>query len=662
MTGGDVQVKRYRRCRLLLFVGCVLGIAGRLGYQTVVRPDVQFLWPAARGQWIVHPNPPPGEREALFVHRFGVASRPDHYAVRVRAMRECEITLNGTAVAKVSPANWKSAVDYDLGSALQDGQNEIRIRVFNLESPPALLVEGEAGIRSDERWRVVMPVADGTEVTAAVADRDERFLDAKPNVMRASRWFPIWAAMFAAYSLFILYALLPARLNPWVATVLPEKYGRYGSVCLALFAAVAIIQFRNAAVYPPTRGFDPIQHADYVRFVTQRWQIPDVSNGWEMSQPPLYYVLSAAVFTCFGGVGRERMALKAVQLITPFAMLGTLVLAWRLLVLLFPAQARMRALGFVVAALLPVGFYMSPQVTNEVFTALVISAVMVLAARQIMRRDFRWRTAVSLGLACGLALLSKYTGLFVFTSVLCLAGLRVVTGNSGAVPTASAHRRRLRHLAWACLLVAVTVSLCGWLYARNLKKFGHAFIGAWDKGSGFNIVQPPGYRTPAYYARFGAVFWHDPGRSLFSSFWDGMYASLWADPHRVFLNLNDPDAPTLSSLCLWLALLPSVAVVRGLSLTIRHLLTGEWDHPYFILLMTTVLTLTAVLTFGLEHPFYSNAKAHFALSLTPCAAVFAALGLETMCQRLGRLRWVVYLNLALLSAVVLYLFWYRGPW
>lgn len=71
--------------------------------------------------------------------------------------------------------------------------------------------------------------------------------------------------------------------------------------------------------------------------------------------------------------------------------------------------------------------------------------------------------------------------------------------------------------------------------------------------------------------------------------------------------------------------------------------------------------MAALLSFTLEHPFYSNLKAHWALSLAPCVGVFAALGLETMCEQLGRLRCALYANLVLLGGLVLYLFWYRVP-
>ena len=221
-------------------------------------------------------------------------------------------------------------------------------------------------------------------------------------------------------------------------------------------------------------------------------------------------------------------------------------------------------------------------------------------------------------------------------------------------------RRRFRVIVWGLVVTTATLGLSGWLYVRNVERFGTPFIGAWDRRSGHNIVQPPGYRMLAFYTRFGDVFWQDIGHSRDTSFWDGIYGSMWADTHGVFLRRDGSETRILPTLCLWLALLPSAAMLLGFGLALRHLLTREWDHPYFVLVGTTILTVDSLVAFTMEHPFYSTLKAHWALSLTPCAAVFAALGLETICLRLGRLRWAVYGNLLLLGALVLWLYWYRG--
>ena len=78
------------------------------------------------------------------------------------------------------------------------------------------------------------------------------------------------------------------------------------------------------------------------------------------------------------------------------------------------------------------------------------------------------------------------------------------------------------------------------------------------------------------------------------------------------------------------------------------------------LIVVSVLTLLSVISFTMEVPFFSTIKAFFFLSLLPCFAVFAGKGLYTMVQNLGRFRYVVYANLAVLYLLIVNLFWYRG--
>ncbi len=655
-----------QRAFLACFCLLVAAVIGNFFYRALAAPDVQFLAPSVRGNWIVPPDPLPGYTRATFTNRFELADAAGPCPVEIRAMRIAEVTVNGQVLAKANAANWKDAVHYDLGPALRKGANEIRIAVTNPESPPALLVEGPENIRTSEHWVVDQAPENAKEREAAIADHGEDFLRPKPNALRTSPDYALWRAALAAYLFFVAYALVPARWKPWRRDKHDEPAGRapagrwdlaFGAVLLGVIAA---IHFHNASRYPTEGGFDSKQHAEYIQFVAERWEVPDASQGWEMSQPPLYYALGAALYNALGAT---PAALRTVQLFTALTALALLLPAWWMLAVLHPGNPRARILGFAVAAMVPMTFYIAPQVTNEAMAALVISSTMALAAYSSARARTLWRDAVFLGIACGLSLLSKYTGAFVTASVLALAGFRLLTGAARADRGSGrgAFRVRFVHLAWALVVAAIALSMSGWLYAHNIRKFGTPFMGAWDVRSGFRIVQPPGYRTAAFYSRFGAVFWQEPPFSRMTSFWDGMYGSMWSDSHNVFVSRDAPVLQMLSSIGLWLALLPTVAIATGFFAAIRQLIREDWDHPYFVLVLTTLLTVASTLMFTLEHPWYSTLKSHWALSLVPCAGVFAALGFEILCRNLGRLRYLAYANVAALGGLMLYVFWYRGP-
>ena len=46
---------------------------------------------------------------------------------------------------------------------------------------------------------------------------------------------------------------------------------------------------------PETTGFDAQGHLDYIRYVLEQSAIPVANEGWQMYQPPLFYVLCAGV-------------------------------------------------------------------------------------------------------------------------------------------------------------------------------------------------------------------------------------------------------------------------------------------------------------------------------------------------------------------------------
>jgi len=173
------------------------------------------------------------------------------------------------------------------------------------------------------------------------------------------------------------------------------------------------------------------------------------------------------------------------------------------------------------------------------------------------------------GLPVGLALLSKYTALFVFLVTLLILLLRLWL---------RAEQRR-RELVMLAVFVATVLATCGWFYYRNTVMFHKPFVANWDEKSGFHFDQPQGYRTLGFYLKFGSVFANAPERSRWSSFWDGYYGSMWTDPHLVMVDYRDKAADTQGSIILCLALLPSVAMVLGFLTSMKRVLLHRLFEP-----------------------------------------------------------------------------------
>ena len=102
-----------------------------------------------------------------------------------------------------------------------------------------------------------------------------------------------------------------------------------------------------------TAGFDAQGHLDYIERVQAHDGLPFGDQGAEMFQPPLYYWLSAATLGLSGrsvGDPGDIVVVRATNLL--IALIG-LVLIWKSLRLIFPTHPQRAALGFVVAAMLP---------------------------------------------------------------------------------------------------------------------------------------------------------------------------------------------------------------------------------------------------------------------------------------------------------------------
>jgi hypothetical protein len=655
------------RRRALIVSFLVLGIAGFLAAKAFVSPAVPFLRPGFQGSWIVHPAPPlyfhrrNGERPCpamIFRHRFRAASGAS-LPVRVTALQRFSLRVNGVELPHRPPGSWKRWTSFDLAPSLHAaGENELSLWVDNPSGPPAMLVEGPAEVRSGPGWTVSLEPDFTAETPAVHALAGEWYMVDRPNPLRLSPLFPLFLTGMILLLAFLVYAAVPrghaprprdqprAR-EPW--RFLPGFLRRHG-FCLLLLVIVAVWQVHNARAFE-YEGCDRRSHIRYVQLLANamaagKWTVPNASQGWETYHPPLYYAFSALVYSHLGGEERDAEALRGVQVASSLVCLFIPVFAWLALCQLFPSSQRARNLGLTVVALLPMPFSHSPIISNEGFAATLIGGTILFAVWLASRQRVSWLQAALLGAACAAALLAKYTSLCVFGSVAVALCLR---------------RGREGWTAWraAAVMIGVALALCGWYYGRNVVLFGRVFPVPQDfKRLAF--YQVPGYRDLSFYTRFGPSLFQEPEKVAFESFWDGMFASLWADGQTCgFLDQESTMIVRLEAITLWLALLPAAAILLGFAAAVRRLIAEGFDHSLLVPVLTPATTVTAVALYTLEQPVFSVVKAWYLWSLLVPAALFAALGLERMSRQLGRLRFLLYGHLAVLSGLILVLYWYR---
>jgi hypothetical protein len=127
--------------------------------------------------------------------------------------------------------------------------------------------------------------------------------------------------------------------------------------------------------------------------------------------------------------------------------------------ILWPAHPARRLLAAGVVAMWPQLVWMSSTFNNDNLIILASSVTLLLLVRQV-RDGLTWRRALLLGMALGLALLSKANGLFL------------------AIPVGVTFLLDRRTWKYAPLTLAATLAIAGWWYARNLQLIGQ--LSGWE--------------------------------------------------------------------------------------------------------------------------------------------------------------------------------------
>jgi hypothetical protein len=98
-------------------------------------------------------------------------------------------------------------------------------------------------------------------------------------------------------------------------------------------------------------GFDAKEHLKYINHIQEHRALPLPNEGWEMYQPPLYYLIAAASLSACKLSINDPGSVFVLRLLGTFLGIAHLVLVFLSLRLLFPA--RIAFVGLVLAAFLP---------------------------------------------------------------------------------------------------------------------------------------------------------------------------------------------------------------------------------------------------------------------------------------------------------------------
>jgi hypothetical protein len=426
-----------------------------------------------------------------------------------------------------------------------------------------------------------------------------------------------------------------------------ERVLLFAGIALTLAAVAA--RLHNAVMYPEDMGFDALGNWQYIRRLMVDWTLPGPAEGWATAHPPFFYYVGALVGRVMGASDKMTTVI-AIRVLSTLAGLTMAALAVVLVRRVDPDEPRRAFLAGGLLLVLPVHIYTSSMLNEEILAATFVSIAIVGAARELLRPSLDaaapWRAAL-VGVAAGLALLTKLSGLLVIAAV------------GGAYLARGLRQPSELRRATACAAVFGVVALLvgGWYYARNLERYGYIYPKDLSVHS-LMFEMPPGERSAADYLRFPLATFSDPqllSPDLVHSVWGSTYATLWFDGHRHFLPKRDPKVRHFGTLILLLALLPTAAfamgALRGLERALRR---GSGLDTAFLMLIG--LTLAGYVLFTWRNPWYATLKAGYLLG---CSVPFCFYSSEALAAwtRPGRRSSIpVWIGLGVLALAVLVTF------
>ena len=654
-------VQFQRRMILAVIMVAFLAVLAGVWWSCARRDSTAFLPGHSGADWIVDARLPDGKAQpvapvrTIFKRSFVLDTLHGDSIITVRAFRSASVTLNGRPIdgLDLDGKGWKHGATASVGGMLVAGTNEIVVCVTNVSGPPALWLRLETwnlALGSDETW-LASPVesrwlnaqrAAETPELPPWAERDEsmRRADSLRNALPA-------VALFTVVALALLLAT-PCCLRR-IKALTPQKaiYGLFALV--VVFRAVLFIH--DAPLLPGHMGFDAKEHEDYVRFIQEKKTLPLPNDGWEMHQPPLYYLGSAVVLDTLGilaGTDKAGLPLRAIN-----AIIG-LVHCWLVLLCLrrlFPESLSAQAVGLLVAAFLPANLYTSMYVTNEPLTGLLVTLAFYFFLRLVGSGNDNLKMAAGLGLALGLAMLAKLSALVAVPVFLGAMGLQWLRRESPSP---------IRGLRSAGVVLLVFVLTCGWHYVRVWRQVGSLPMPNSQTDQADAWWQEPGFRTAGYYLDFGRSL-VSPLFSARHSFWDGMNSTLWADGQLsgiAILVARPPWNYALQYVSILLGAGLILLAVFGLVIFLRRF-ARNLDPLAGLVSGMVIAYVAALIWLTISGPWLSTVKAFYAIpALLPFSVLIAA-GWLWLAQRNRLVQTLLWLLVLVWSAAAFGSFWVR---
>lgn len=610
-----------------LIIIAVVVLGGIRILQYIKSPDVLFLSDRAGAKWIkydsefqlVHKSLSQPRNEFRYVFNTGKAV--DNARIKVQALKRCQVIFDGVTIFSSTDEfdNWKKVYDIAVPFAVKAGPHKIIVIVTSENSHPAVIAYSE-----------ILPIRTGSGWFASIDGKSWQMAVPAAQIKQAtiSREFPSASAALFKIMLYLAVAFVMVLVISLLSSLrgdMAQKVSRWrpepSHVRWILLVLWAVLAVNNMFKMNFQIGFDIRGHIEYIDYIVTKGSLPLASDGWQMFQAPLNYILSAPIYALLIKWLDLPWIVKILRIIPIICGLLQIEVVFRAARLVFAQRKDLQIIALVTGSLLPMHTYICHVVGNEPLAGCLISLMVLFCMSLVMpgQKERVTRFFVLMGFVWGLALLSKMTAVL-FAPVLIIVLL---------YHTRLVQRPLKAAVRPIIIIFGVSILIAGWYYFRNYIELGKPFVGGWDLSGGMRWWQDPSYRTWSQIFSFGQSLSY-PVYAGVKGFWDSVYSTLWLDGfnsglpdfiHRPSWNENFMVAGAL------LALLPSIFILTGVIFTSLHK-TATYRNAVVFSIGAIGLLLAAMMDLYIRLPIYSVAKATYTLGLLPCYAVLAAAGAE----------------------------------
>jgi tetratricopeptide (TPR) repeat protein len=642
---------------------------------------IPFLAQSSDARWILYPKPLDSmphrvaRVSTVFKRDFKIDRLPSTASISIRCFKAGSVAVNGQTVTNLilDGHEWKKLRSVEVGSFLRAGENEISITVSNSVGPPALWFVFECGgvrFGSDTNWQASCL---GAAWQSSALANDAPIIRAGNPLFGSERIAEslrrTWPELILIAIAVGLLSFATRRLAAVVAAGSDKSLAHQASrnkwqwlrdpalaAMVVVIFVLAVLFCNNLAQLAPLLGFDRDGHLQYIDYILQKKALPLADEGWQMYQPPLFYLLSALMIAPFSSSASTDSSVLALRALCAVISIAHVVLIFLCLRLLFPKQTRHQLVGLGMAAFLPASLCLAHNITNESLAALFVTAALYFALRSIQFATSSLRLHVAVGICLGLAMLTKFSALLSIPPIcaaLCWKGCQralAARQKNLAVKEVRIWHPRFKEMLLVVLACAV---VCGWHYARVWAHFGNPLIGNWDPRLPFAWWQEPGFRTSTWYYRFGEAF-NSPLFANLTSFADGLCSTLWGDglcSGSARMSFRPQWNYDLMNAGYLLAVFPAALLFIGLVVSCVRLLRKP-DLGSFLSVSLIALYNAGILLMTLRVPSFAQVKAFYALPALLPACLLCVIGLDSLARRAG---WRSLLSVGMVAwAIVVY--------